>query len=241
MSSLATAPSPQVVHTPSSSAQINNIPQTNPPFSAAPPPFELLDPAFAAMIDEATHTVSINDYTRPFWQHSALLVIIIIFVGIFLPALLLTSVASFGSVSLAVRYGCSILSETSEPESAVFSCSAITITKVAVLIASVHVAVGAVCGWAGLLIAVRTRKYLDRWREELAIRQGGRRGRGEVLMNRAKKRIAEHGKGVRKLNAELARDLRWLKEQAGANGLSWGPNTRVVRLTPSFHTVRLLP
>ncbi|KAL1862685.1 hypothetical protein Daus18300_008483 [Diaporthe australafricana] len=233
MSSLAATPSPQVVYTTSTSAQMDNTPQANPSFSAAPPPFEFLDPAFAAMIDEATSTVSVDDYTRPWWQQSPFLVIIIIFVGMFLPALLLLSVTSYGPTSLAVQYGCSTLSETSGPKTAVFSCSGTAISKVAVLIAFVHMAVGAVCGWAALSMAARIRKRLDRWRGRRTIRQGGRRGRGEVFMNGAKKRISEHGKEVRKLNAELAKDLRWLKWQAGTNGLSWGPNARATAVANS--------
>ncbi|KAJ0109947.1 hypothetical protein J7T55_014749 [Diaporthe amygdali] len=230
--SLATPSSSQRMYTSPTAAQTDNTPTINPPTSTAPPPFDFLDPAFASMIEEAAHSVSIDDYTRPFWQHSAFLVIIGIFVGMFLPGILLASVASFGPMSLAIRCGCL----GSGPTTSEFTCPSAAVTRLAILIAFVHVVVGAVCGWAGLKIVVRTRKYVHRWMEEHAVRKGGRRGRGEAFMNRARKRISEHGKEVRKLNAELARDLRWLKRHAGASGLSWGPNSHETAVTNSTST-----
>jgi hypothetical protein len=102
---------------------------------------------------------------RPYSSHSVTLIAICFIVGLVTPAILITSVAYFKN-SLVVAQGCQQTDDAAD-FSFTFTCNSFPLTKVAIILACVHIAVGAICTLTVWELAKRwARRQLDKMEED---------------------------------------------------------------------------
>lgn len=156
-------------------------------------------------------------HRRPLWSHSVTLASICFLVGLVAPAILIASVAYFQK-SLVVVQGCHQTNDSADSPFT-FSCDrfvgysckllpvkpatndqdSFSLTKVAIIIACAHIAVGAICMPTVWQLARRwARRQLDKLEEKQVKEEAG-----EVAVT--KKRIKENRKKSAKEEERLSR------------------------------------
>lgn len=134
---------------------------------------------------------------RPYLRHSVTLTAICFLVGLVIPAILVTSVAYFKN-SLVVAQGCQQTGDAAD-FSFTFTCDSLALTKVAIILASVHYAVGAICMPAAWELAKRlSRRQLDKMEEDKVKKEAGKKAVRKELARRAREKKEEEDRKTTK-------------------------------------------
>ncbi|ROW03061.1 hypothetical protein VMCG_05720 [Cytospora schulzeri] len=146
---------------------------------------------------------------RPYLCHSATMMAICFFVGLVMPAILITSVAYFQH-PLVVAHGCQRTDDASG-YSSTFTCDSVSLTKVAIILACVHMAVGAICMPAAWVLAKRmARRRLNNVEESKVKKEAGNRA-VKIEMERRRQNKEEEDK--RQLERKLQEQQQQLYEK----------------------------
>lgn len=164
--------------------------------------------------------------------HSVALFAICFVVGLLIPALLITSVAFFQN-PLAVLQGCR-QTNTSAAFSYNFSCDSYSLTKIVLIIAIVHLAVGAICLPIAWQLARRcARRQLDKLEGKGVKRYAAEIAEKKMFLEQSK-RFADHTEAyVGKLEQDLQVGEHWRRPEHSNGLISSDYYTRVPRTTGS--------